>query len=313
MGLDLRNATIATVVDDREPYVDEVVDLFASVERFGGALRDAARRVYFVDDASPQTEGRLRDLGVDVRVAPEVVPDFRFANKLAMFDGGARDGTELLIALDSDIIVAGDPAPYLHPGLVQAKQPDGDLLPLEFWHRIFQHFGLELPPERHATTIRPHWTHAYFNTGVIVVPGEALRPLHDRWLHFVRALIDVVPTWPDLMEHMGSVVPHYEGATADDLRPLFYAEQWGFSLALRELRLPYAVLPLALNFPTIYEDDQRPGEYIRERFAPHAVDPLLLHHHHKRDPALRPTGYAAPDRTIERVNRALFSGAPSRA
>ncbi len=66
----------------------------------------------------------------------------------------------------------------------------------------------------------------------------------------------------------------------DELRQLFFAEQWAFSLARHELGIPYAVLPLALNFPTIYKDEHRPGKYIRARFLPHAVTPLLLHHHH---------------------------------
>ncbi|HSH21493.1 MAG TPA: hypothetical protein VK992_02595 [Candidatus Caenarcaniphilales bacterium] len=93
----------------------------------------------------------------------------------------------------------------------------------------------------------------------------------------------------------------------DELRQLFFAEQWAFSLARHELGIPYAVLPLALNFPTIYKDEHRPGKYIRARFLPHAVTPLLLHHHHDFEHGLRPTGYARPDEVIDGINQALFS------
>jgi hypothetical protein len=285
--------------------VDEVALLFRSLEAFGGELRRARRRVYFVNDCAAQTEARLRELGVEVRVVPDVEARFRFANKLAMLRE-EPEGTQVLVAIDSDVVVAGDFSAYLDPDVVQAKQPDGDLLTLELWRELFDHFGLELPPERYATSVRPGWTHAYFNTGVLLIPGTSLQPLYERWLHYVRAMVDEPDALPAVVEHMRPLVPHYEGATAHELEPLFYAEQWGLALALRELRLPYAALPLALNFPTIYEDEQRPGEYLRERFTPVTTTPLLLHHHHRTDGGLRPTGYRAPDATIARVNERLF-------
>ncbi len=308
MPLDLSRVTVATVVDDRPPYTRDVEHLFRSLDLFGGDLRRARRRAYFVGGVSDASGRRLRELGVEVAVVPEVEPGFRFANKLAMLRESAGGNTDLLVAVDCDVVVAGDFTAYLEPDLVQAKQPDGDLLTFDLWRRIFDHFGLELPRERYATSVRPDWTHAYFNTGVVMIPGPALRPLYDRWRHFVRGLIEAAPAMPDVVEHMRERVPHYEGATADDLRPLFYAEQWAFSLALQDLRLPYATLPLALNFPTIYEDGQRPGEYLRDRFLPDVTAPLVLHHHHRTEGGLKPTGYAAPDAVIERVNMALFGG-----
>jgi hypothetical protein len=308
--VDLGTVAVATVVDDREPYVSDVECLFRSLDLFGGELRRARRRAHFVGDVSDASARRVRDAGAEVGVVPVVEPRFRFANKLAMLREAADEGAELLVALDCDIVVAGDVTPHLDSDVFQAKPPDGDLLTLELWRAIFERFGLELPRERYATSIRPGWTHAYFNTGVLLVPGPMLRPLHDRWLHFVRALIDAAPDMPAVVEHMRAKVPRYQGyesATAGEtLRPLFYAEQWALSLALAELRLPYTALPLALNFPTIYEDEQRPGEYLRDRFLPHATEPLLLHHHHHKDGGLRPTGYAKPDAVIERVNAALF-------
>ena len=305
-ALDPSRVTVATVVDDRAPFIDEVAHLFESLELFGGAMRSARRRACFVNGVSAETERRMRELGVEARAVDEVEPRFRFANKLAMLAVAADEETDLLVALDSDVVVAGDFSDHLDPGLLQAKQPDGDLLTIAMWTELFEHFGFALPTERHPTSLRPGWTHAYFNAGVLMVPGAFLRPLHDRWLHFIRAQIEKPPVIRRLGERLRDEVPEYEGATSDDLEGLVFAEQWGLSLARHELGIPYAVLPLALNFPTIYEEDQRPGEYIRERFMPHAVTPLLVHHHHEIDGGFRPTGYAQPDAVLARVGEALF-------
>ncbi|HSH21494.1 MAG TPA: hypothetical protein VK992_02600 [Candidatus Caenarcaniphilales bacterium] len=192
----MRRITIATVVDDRPPYADEVAYLFASLELFGGETRHARRRAYFVNGVSPQAERPLRELGVEVRVVPEVEPRYRLANKLSMFAAEAREQTDLLVALDTDIVVTGDFSAYLERDIVQAKQPDGDGYTMEMWAELFGRFGLALPSERHATTLGGEWTHAYFNTGVLMVPGAVLQALHDRWLHFIRALIDARAALP---------------------------------------------------------------------------------------------------------------------
>ncbi len=235
-----------------------------------------------------------------------VEPRFRLANKLAMLDGKADDDTEVLVALDSDIVVAGDFSAYVDPDLVQAKPPDGDLLTIEMWRELFAYFNLSLPAERHPTSLSEGWTHAYFNTGVITIPGSVLRPLHDRWLHFIRAVLDARGVLPGLLEHFTDRIPDRNGAITDELNHLYYAEQWAFALARADLNLAYAVLPLDMNFPTICFEDQQAGRYIRERSTPHVVEPLLLHHHHEFKDGLVETGYTTPDETIRRINPKLF-------
>ena len=306
MGLELSRVTVATVVDDRTPYTAEVLHLFASLEVFGGVMRNARRRAYFINDVSKGTRERLGEFGVDVRVVPEVEPRFRFANKLAMFSAEAEEDTDLLIGLDTDIVVAGDFSPYLDANLIQAKPPDGDLLSMAMWKQLFDHFGLRLPPARYPTSLYPGWTHAYFNTGVLMVPGSSLTDLHAAWLEYIGCFIEGFPALEAVTVALRDRVPVYEQTTADDLRSLFYAEQWAFALAVSDLALPYSTLPLALNFPTIYNGDHRPGEYIRKRLLPHAIAPLLIHHHHNFEGGLEPTGYDKPDRMIEQVNEAIL-------
>jgi hypothetical protein len=302
--VDLGNVTVATTADSRPPFDEETVVAFESLERFGGALRAARRRAFFIGGVPGPVERRLADLGVEVRVRDVVDERFRFANKLHVFDPRENGDCEVLVALDSDVVVAGDFSEHLDAGVVQAKQVDGDGLTFALWQRLFDLFGVRLPAVRFPTSLHPGgWTHAYFNSGVLVVPGAMLEALHGRWAGFLRGIIDRHEELPEVVEHMRDKVPEYhESAMAPELRPLVFAEQWALSLAIQDARLPYAVLPLAMNFPVAYSDDHVPGRYLDERLRPHAVAPLLLHHHHCVAEGLPPTGYREPDRVIETVN-----------
>ena len=304
-GLDMTRVMVATATDDRAPYGDEVVLLFSSLERFGGTLRTARRRAYFIDGVSAETDRRLAELGVEVCARPAVNPRFRVANKVRMFDPSDNEGVELLVALDSDVVVAGDFAEYLDATVVQAKQADGDGLGLPLWRSMFEHFSLALPNERYPTSLYPGWTHAYFNTGVLLVPGSNLPGIYARWAHYLEAVVGDRDTFANLAEDMKDDVPDYGHGVAPELRSLVFAEQWALSLALHELALPYAVLPLAMNFPLPYREDHEPGRYIRPRFLPDAITPLLVHHHHRCTGGLGRTGYRQPDRVLARVDAAL--------
>lgn len=315
-GMDVREVTVATALDARPPLDEEAVLLFASLERFGGRMREARRRAYAVGEVSAATERRLGDLGVEVRVREPVIERFRMANKLRMFDPAENDGTTVLVALDSDVVVAGDFSEYLDAEVVQARQVDGDHLTFALWRRIAGLFGMEVPALRLPTTLAPgRWTHAYFNGGVILAPGALLADVHARWLRFIEEILERRAELADVVEHMRGRVPAYHDAAADpELRPLIFAEQWAFSLAVQDLGAPFAVLPLAMNFPVAYRDEDVRGRYLRDRFAPHGVAPLLLHHHHSANAGALPrTGYREPDRVIREVNVFLRGRRAARA
>lgn len=303
-GVDLGNVTVATTAESRAPFDEETVVLFESLERFGGAMRAARRRAFFIEAVPAAVERRLHDLGVEVRVRDPVDERFRFANKLHLFDPRENGDCEVLVALDSDIVVAGDFSEHVDAQVVQAKQVDGDVMTFALWQRVFDLFGVALPSVRFLTSLNPGgWTHAYFNSGVLVVPAPMLEALHGRWASLLAGIIDRRAELADVAEHMGDKVPQYhETAMEPDLRPLVFAEQWALSLAIQHLRLPYAVLPLAMNFPVAYSEDHEPGRYLDERLRPHDVAPLLLHHHHCVGEALPSSGYREPDRVIGKVN-----------
>jgi len=282
----------------------ELVPLFASVALMGGRLAAARRVAFVVGDVPPDLAAALAALDVEVRVAAVVEPRFRLANKLTMLAELAGEA-DVLVGLDPDTVVTGDPTGHLAPDLVQAKQPDGDLLTLDDWAELFARVGLTLPAHRLRTSLEPGWTHAYFNTGVLMLPGAALARLHDRWLHYIRVLIDDEAVASGIGARLADRVPHPPGATEPGREGLYFAEQWAFAMARHDLALPYAVLPLALNFPVITRDDQRPGAYIDERLTPEAVTPLVIHHHHRLEGGIPSTGYRRPDEVIARANRVL--------
>jgi hypothetical protein len=87
--LDPSRVTVATVVDDREPYTSEVTYLFASLARFGGEMRRARRRADVIDGVPSQTERALRELAVEVRLVAAVESRFWLANTLATLDAEA--------------------------------------------------------------------------------------------------------------------------------------------------------------------------------------------------------------------------------
>ncbi len=60
-----------------------------------------------------------------------------------------------------------------------------------------------------------------------------------------------------------------------------------------------------MNFPPPHSDALEPGAYIRPRFLPDAIAPLLVHHHHCSPDRLIRTGYRAPDRVLARVDAGL--------
>src|SRR5215210_6600256 len=97
---------VATVAENRPPFIHEAEMLFRTLRRFGGALSRSQCMAYFVGSADPAAVERLADLGV----ATEVVEPFDErrpqANKIRMLET-AKD-FDYLVALDTDIVVARD-------------------------------------------------------------------------------------------------------------------------------------------------------------------------------------------------------------
>ena len=239
-------------------------------------MSDARCAAKFVGSVDPATARRLQGLGVGVEVVDRVDPRSPHANKIRMLEGAGD--AEVLIALDNDIAVTGDFSAHLDGGSVAAKPEDLDPLTAGQWAHLYSFFGLEVPPERFRTTFTWSEIVAYFNTGVLCLPGRYVGRIHDTWLAVVRRLLDSAAALPEVAKWR------------------MYQEQIAFALALAEARLPVRALPLEMNFPT--------HALVHPAWAPGAVVPALVHHHHRlwSDGRIMPTGYAGADARIAAVN-----------
>jgi len=274
---------VATVVENRPPFVHEAELLFRTLRRFGGDLSRARCVAHFVGFADPAAVERLANLGVSTEVVEPFDERYPHANKIRMLETAARD-FDYLVALDTDIVVARDFSAHVMGASVALKPVDGERLTLKQWESLFARFGLALPLARYTTSNGMDETVPYFNSGVLVIPRDHVQPLAAAWGSFVRRLLD-----------MGADVPEIA-----DYR--FFTDQFALALALAEARLPFRPLPLEMNFPT-----HRPTHPALE---PDRLNPYLIHHHHRVSPAgeVLPCSYATVDAAIADVNRYLQEG-----
>jgi hypothetical protein len=269
---------VACVAENRPRDSREVLLLFQSLLRLGGALARCRRVAFFVDHVDAHLHRQLSTIGVETRVVARVDVRCPHANKIRMLmDVGDVDW---VVALDTDVAVAGDFSRQLTGATVRARPVDHDPLSMPQWTSLFERFALQPPVERHLTAFGHRETIPYFNSGVLIVPGALAGRLATEWVVFVRSLIDAYAELP-------SIAPH-----------AFFTDQFALALALTRQGVRVDPLPLEMNFPT-----HRP---VHPSWQPDDVEPLLLHHHHRitTDGALLPCGYRGPDIAIAAVNAA---------
>jgi hypothetical protein len=110
---------VATVAENRSPFVHEAEFLFRSLRRFGGNLSHAPGVVYFVGSADPAVIKRLAALGVTTKVVEPFDERCPHANKIRMLQ--TEKDFEYLVALDPDIVVARDFSAHVMGAAVAAK------------------------------------------------------------------------------------------------------------------------------------------------------------------------------------------------
>ncbi len=278
--LDPARIVVSTTFENRPPYTAEAEILYRTLDSYGGELAKARRIACSVGAPDPFVVDVLADLDVEVR---EVAPfDERspHSNKLAMLEL-AGDG-DLVLALDTDIAVAGDPTPWLGLDSVQAKVVDDDPLELTRWPLLFETLGIDMPTTRYLGDYGGRVTIPYFNSGVLAVPSAMCADLHREWGEVIRWLLD-----------------HYDELPKAFTDVSFFTDQVALALALARLGLPTRALPLELNFPT--HTQLHPASGVDR------CEPVLVHHHHRlqRDGQLLVCPYAVPNQSIERINEEL--------
>lgn len=279
-AIDPSRIIVSTVFESRPPYLDEPFLLFSTLIANGGALAGARKIALSVGEPDEEAVARLHGLGVEVRVVEPFDARCPHANKLAMLELATE--CDVVLALDTDIAVAGDASPWLGADIMRAKPVDHDSFGLEAWRALFALRGLALPRSRHLTHVAAVETIPYFNSGVIAVPAEVAGDLHRCWSEQIHWLLDHAEQLPQVFRDQA-----------------FYTDQVALALALAYLELPVEALPLEMNFPTHVRVDAT--------FMPDLIAPVLLHHHHRVTASgfLLPSEHDGPNSTIDFVNLVL--------
>lgn len=280
--LDPRRIIVATTFEDTQSLTMETEILFRTLARYGGQLAGARRIACSVGPPDPFVAEVLEDLGVELRVTERFDERCPHANKLAMLEL-VDESTDLLLALDTDVAIAGDPLPWLTADAVLAKPVDVETVSVGVWQQLFDTRGVRMPAARYLTAFTAATTIAYFNSGVLGVPAHLCRPLHEAWATEVRWLLD----------------EGYDVLPSAFAERRFFTDQFALALALARLELPVRALPIECNFPTNHP--------LHPVLRPEERRPLLLHHHHRlqSDGQLLACDHAGANAAIERVNEEL--------
>ena len=253
-------------------------NLVLSVRRFGGSLSGAPMVVHMVGGADPDARAGLEGLGVEVRVVDPVDQRLPSSNKFRMFELADSHDFDVLVGLDCDLVVMGDPSSHLSATALRAVPAGQTHLDDDGWARLYAARGLPLPPRDCVTTVTDERTRPYFNSGVLFVPRGICAELRAAWQDHLTWLLD--------------------GGAADLGLGRLRRDQIPFSLALASVRAPVERLPLNLNMSTVQ------ARYAR-RYRSEQGPPWIFHYHRAidADGFLTATVHGAVNEWFDRFNR----------
>ena len=257
--LDPSKILIATQCTPIEPWKSEVLRLFKSLNLFGGNLAQAKKVACFSESIDENFKKELEELGVKIIFIESLDSRYAYANKIQMLQ--IKEEYDVLITLDTDIIVTGDFSNYIDKNAISTKIVDTDPLGLENWGKLFEFFKLDTPSDRFQTCITNDTTIPWFNSGVLFIPKKFSSQLYDSWIKYNKKILENYYTL-NFMSKNSSTHDH----------KFAFTDQYALALAIHEIKLPYRLLPLDLNFSTHH--------HIHESFQPEKISPLLVHYHH---------------------------------
>jgi len=254
MEIDAKRILISTQGPNKEPYKSEIEFLFKSLKMYGGKLSQSKKIACFSEIPDPLITKKLENLGVKIKIIDEVDTRSPHSNKIQMLSLYDSEDFDILVALDSDIVVIDDFTNYLDLESFCAKPVDQDPLSIDDWKILFDYFQINLPSERYFTSFHMTKTIPYFNSGVLIIPKKFLSNLYESWKFYAKKLLDSYDDLPNIKKFS------------------FFTDQFSLSLSLASLQIPIKPLPVEMNFPTHVA--------IHESLLPEELTPILLHYHH---------------------------------
>jgi len=270
---------IGCVTEDEPKYLAQALRLVQSIRWFGGELAGAAILVCAVESIGEPARRALEELGAEVRVVERFPAGNPSANKLQLFAEALGFGRETLLLLDCDTVVVRDPLPWMRRGVVQAKIAHLPSVTSEVFARLFDHFGLPLPPPAYVNAITGTPTIRYCNSGVVLMPADVARRF--------------VPVWRDYNLRLAAAP-----ALAHPCER--HVHQASLTLAFAACPVPFAEAPEELNYQLNQTHREPPAGFLD-------IDPAILHYHGHVDVDgyLRPVPYPLAQARIESFNRRL--------
>ncbi len=250
---------IGCVADNRPESLAQALRLVQSIRWFGGSIAGANIMVCIIDDADPEYREELERWGAFVRVFP-LFSYFRSeANKLRLFDAPELFAYDTVVLLDTGALVVQDPQPYLDGKIFQAKPAGGGPEASGNYSTLLERYGLSLPEAACGPECPEERSTGEIDTGVLVFPKPAIDIL--------------VPLWKKYFAEL--VYRQYSGSGID-----FSSEQASLMLAFAKAGesgdLPFAALPLAMNFP-VHPDERNISDEML------TCDPVIIHYHNLAD------------------------------
>jgi len=251
-----------SVKDNNSDYANlETEYLFKTLREYGGSLANAKKIACFTKEPDSSIKEILEKLQIQIRIVDPIDNRQSFGNKIRILDEGIKEDVDVIVMLDTDIIISHDFSEFLNTQKIMIKPEDRDPFSLSDWKQLFDLFELPLPQERFKTSCSAQETIPYFNGGVIIIPKIHAVELLKQWTYFLNQLLDKQNILPENF----SANPH------ENKQPRFF-DQIAFSLAIAKTELPYDALPLSMNYP--YSGTVHHTEH------PEKLDPFIIHHHH---------------------------------
>ena len=258
-GTDQRKILFSCLSESDPEWLSSVQGLVLSLRRFGGACRTARFVVNYVDRVPAEAASVLSELGAETRsVAP--LGDRGPQNKLRMLDLHESFDFDVLVALDCDTVVVGDPSPHIPGSAIGAKPVDYDPLSQGDWRRLCRALD-NTASESTSGAVTPTSPEVppCFNSGVLTVPRSLCGQFQQEWLSSHSQVVEALGADSRL-------IPRHLH---------FFADQFSLAFCLARTNLSSVPLPVSMNFPTHVPVDCAE--------LPEDSPPLILHYHDATD------------------------------
>jgi len=206
--------------------------------------------VHYIKEVNLTFVEKLKSLGVQVKQI-ESFGDGKYCNKIAQLSNEALRNADVLILMDTDMIVTKDFSNEINLNCVSGKivdLPNPEILVL---NKIFSEAGIERTFGEIKTDLSEELTYAgNFNGGLYVIPQKYIESVYTSWRKWALWLLDM-----KLLHEAGKGT---------------HVDQVSFCMAIHENGIPIEHLHRKYNFPTHIN-------FLKD------IAPVVIHYHWELD------------------------------